>query len=640
MRRVVLAIMFIPLLGIAQTGPGGIGVTNGTSNLVIWLDANTLSGLSDGAPVSSWADQSGYGNNAVTADDYSCEQAPEYEAAASGRNGYPSVYFDSDNYEILEIAYDAMLAPTQSMSVFGVFQPAADAGNNSKWGGILMFEDNDNWINGYCFGCRYNVAPNWVFYANSSFEGIKPWDNGAGAGTYATNFANGTHYVLGMTRDYTTGDMYYWQNDGAFVARNTLAPNNDAIIYSETNALTICGYTVDPCGGNRYAVEGYLPELIMFNDLLNKAQVIILNNYLAAKYDISLVNNNLYDEDDNGDYDHDVAGIGRVDASNIHNDAQGTGIVRILNPTNLGDNEFLMWGHDNGVLQATETSDVPANVQARFDRTWRVSERNAANISNVNVGKIDMRWDLNGLGFITASDLRLLIDTDNDGSFNDETAISGATDLGGGIFEFTNISGGAAGISNDRRFTIGTINSSQTPLPIELVYFNAIPENNRTVKLEWQTASEKNNDFFTVERSLNGLDWEIVTKVDGTVNSNTILIYSTVDNTPYNGVSYYRLNQTDFNGHFEYSAIKYVNLHTIESNIAEIYPNPTNGQIIIMGDEFELAEIRIFNTLGQDVSAVTTALRNKKTVTIDMSNLSKGMYYIKTKTTANKVYKQ
>lgn len=637
MRIIVLLTLLIPLLVIGQTGPGGIGLTDGTSNLVIWLDANTLSGLSDGDPVSSWVDQSGNANNAVTANDYTCEQAPEYEDSASGRNGYPSVYFDSDNYEILEIAYDAMLAPTQSLSIFGVFQPAADAGNDSRWGGILMFEDNDAWDNGYCFGCRNNGTDDWVFYAKDWSEGIHPW---GGNGDYNTNLANGTHYVLGMTRDYTTGDMYYWQNDGASVVSNTSAPNNDAITYSETNALTIAGYTTDPCGGNRYAVEGYIPELIMFNNLLNEAQIIILNNYLAAKYNITLVNNNLYDEDDNGDYDHDVAGIGRVDASNIHNDAQGTGIVRILNPTNLGDDEFLMWGHDNGTQQATETTDVPVGVQARFDRTWRVSERNAANTSNVNVGAIDMRWNLNGLGPVTASDLRLLIDTDNDGLFNDETAISGATDLGGGIFEFASVPGGAAGIRNNRRFTLGTINSSQTPLPIELVYFNATLENELTVKLEWQTASEINNGFFTIERSKNGLDWEEVSKIDGAGNSTALLSYSTIDENPYWGISYYRLKQTDFDGQFEYSDIRSV---TIKQNTAEvvIYPNPANNQITIQANEQELQGIKIFNTIGQDVTNLTKQLsKTDNSVIIDLSNLANGIYRVKTVTSANIVYKQ
>jgi hypothetical protein len=65
-------------------------------------------------------------------------------------------------------------------------------------------------------------------------------------------------------------------------------------------------------------------------------------NSLAAKYNIT--NNDIYKEDDiaEGNYGYEVAGRGRVDVSNIHNDAQGTGIVRSLNPSGIGDNEFLL----------------------------------------------------------------------------------------------------------------------------------------------------------------------------------------------------------------------------------------------------------------------------------------------------------
>jgi hypothetical protein len=98
----------------------------------------------------------------------------------------------------------------------------------------------------------------------------------------------------------------------------------------------------------------------------------------------------------------------------------------------------------------------------------------------VDVGSIDIRWDLTGKGAVTASDLRLLIDTDNDGTFADETPIPGATLIGGNVYGFS----GVSAISNNLRFTIGTANSSQTPLPIELISFIAKPVDNRNVQLD------------------------------------------------------------------------------------------------------------------------------------------------------------
>ena len=72
-----------------------------------------------------------------------------------------------------------------------------------------------------------------------------------------------------------------------------------------------------------------------------------------------------------------------------------------------------------------------------------------------------------------------------------------------------------------------------------------------------------------------------------------------------------------------------------------VYPNPFYNQITIEGNEVELKEIFIYNTLGQNVTALSQKIMSKENkIVIDLSNLDKGIYYIKTKTTANKVYKQ
>lgn len=180
-----------------------------------------------------------------------------------------------------------------------------------------------------------------------------------------------------------------------------------------------------------------------------------------------------------------------------------------------------------------------------------------------------------------------------------------------------------------------------TPLPIELVNFNVITEDNRTVKLIWETASEINNNFFTIERSINAVDWEIVTTVDGAGNSNTLKNYVAKDNNPYLGVSYYRLKQTDFNGQFEYTSIKNVTLKELYSESVEIYPNPTDSYITVVGSANELSEVRIFNVVGQDVTHLTYINSlNSSTLSIDLSQLAGGIYYLKTRTAINNMYKK
>lgn len=85
-------------------------------------------------------------------------------------------------------------------------------------------------------------------------------------------------------------------------------------------------------------------------------------------------------------------------------------------------------------------------------------------------------------------------------------------------------------------------------LPIILINFKAIAIYN-AIKITWSTASETNNDYFTLFRSPNGFEyWEIVGKISGAGNSNTPTTYSYVDINPSNGINYYVLKQTDYDG--------------------------------------------------------------------------------------------
>ncbi|MFK8044027.1 MAG: T9SS type A sorting domain-containing protein, partial [Crocinitomicaceae bacterium] len=256
----------------------------------------------------------------------------------------------------------------------------------------------------------------------------------------------------------------------------------------------------------------------------------------------------------------------------------------------------------------------------------------------VDVGDVDMRFDLTGLGTVTASDLRLLIDTDNDGVFSDETVvgggiISGATSLAGNVYEFS----GVSDIADNLRFTLGSINVSQTPLPIELTNFSVKQVDSRYVQLDWQTDSETNNDYFTIEKSEKGQKWIKLKEVQGAGNSSTSIKYSEIDKFPYFGISYYRLKQTDFSGQFEYSEIRSVE---IENDRLEVYPNPTHNQIVIIGEEGDFDLLKIYNLIGQDVTRLVKYTKEGESkLLIDMANLGEGVYYIKTKTSTNKVIK-
>jgi hypothetical protein len=115
-------------------------------------------------------------------------------------------------------------------------------------------------------------------------------------------------------------------------------------------------------------------------------------------------------------------------------------------------------------------------------------------------------------------------------------------------------------------------------LPIELTKFEAIKQSESSNILKWTTATETNNDYFLVERSLDAINFVEVEKVKGAGNSMETLNYKLVDKKPYNGINYYRLKQVDFNGQFKYS-------NTVYS----------------LNSVLEIKPVRVTNYLGQNV---------------------------------------
>ncbi len=134
--------------------------------------------------------------------------------------------------------------------------------------------------------------------------------------------------------------------------------------------------------------------------------------------------------------------------------------------------------------------------------------------------------------------------------------------------------------SSSRFVTTASTDRENLPLPIELLSFTASKAGNQ-VDLEWATAAEINNDFFTIERSRNGIDYEVVTIIPSKApngHSNTVLLYNTVDLQPLKGLTYYRLKQTDFDGSFEYSDPVSVNFDEDDTNVSfNVFPNPNSG---------------------------------------------------------------
>jgi hypothetical protein len=179
-------------------------------------------------------------------------------------------------------------------------------------------------------------------------------------------------------------------------------------------------------------------------------------------------------------------------------------------------------------------------------------------------------------------------------------------------------------------FSDFTGNGNGSPLPISLVNFNASPLVD-IVKLDWTTLSETNNDFFTIERTKDGIYFESIAKVFGAGNSNAPLNYVAYDEKPLNGVSYYRLTQTDFDGKQTFSELKSVNFNSISSTIF-IPVISVYGDNILIKTNFEKAQQISVSVYSLDGKLVLTkqidAASGTQIMEVNHSNMSNGIYYV------------
>jgi len=182
------------------------------------------------------------------------------------------------------------------------------------------------------------------------------------------------------------------------------------------------------------------------------------------------------------------------------------------------------------------------------------------------------------------------------------------------------------GLTTFSKFATAT---NQAPLPVKLLFFNAfLNKQDKNILLSWSTASETNNDYFTIEKSLDAINWELLGFVDGAGNSNQVLNYKYTDYKPIIGNQFYRLKQTDYNGNFEYSAVATISNNENADFECIIYPNPNQGkfELFIRGDANASTSLKIVNILGHNVGNYPELTGN--VFSFDITESKAGIYYI------------
>jgi hypothetical protein len=175
-------------------------------------------------------------------------------------------------------------------------------------------------------------------------------------------------------------------------------------------------------------------------------------------------------------------------------------------------------------------------------------------------------------------------------------------------------------------------------LPVKLVSFNAVSTNG-VVQVQWQTSQEINNNYFIVEKSTDGIHFELVGEVKGNQNSTTLFSYSLQDAHALSGTSYYRLKQVDINGSYTYSSIVVVNIADT-TNEWTIYPNPTStGSFTIASDysDAEIIAVVVTDVTGNRIRNYSNGAYQQEML---VSDLSEGLYIVSIQTSAGLLSKK
>lgn len=173
--------------------------------------------------------------------------------------------------------------------------------------------------------------------------------------------------------------------------------------------------------------------------------------------------------------------------------------------------------------------------------------------------------------------------------------------------------------------TTWTLAMNTTPLPVELLSFTANATGSSKVKCAWTTASEINNDFFTVQRSRDGVTFTNIGKANGNGTTSLLHQYEFNDENALPGISYYRLLQTDYDGTTTTSPI--VAVHLKDNHSIRIFPVPADQSVVVSAIDDESVSYTIYDADGKLVQKDVYP-GNASGFTIPTAHLENGIYHL------------
>jgi len=568
--------------------PGGY-----STGLRFWIKANSsvynnagTTLCTNSTTVQQWNDLSGNGFNAAQA---TASLRPTY--FSTGANGNPVVRYAGTHF--LDVASLGISGTSDYYAFCVVKLTSATAGGTNDGAGSYVLDRTSATNELFDIKVVASGGTNRFFFQKRNNSG----GNLGGPTSTTVIDPNGFQLVnIGriynssgntLSRIFVNGELEATQSNG----QETTTPPNMRIGRHATNGT----------GG----MTGDLTELIVYSNFPSSADKQKIESYLAIKYGFSIGQNTLTNylssnstviypaTGTHSTYLNTITGIGMDNGSGLTQSSsrnQSTNdFVTIQNPSAMSDGDFLLWGNNNATMITPNAADVDGSlILRRLSRVWRVAHTGT-------IGTVDILIDLATVpGGKVQSDLRLLIDRDGDGfADNDVTPLTGT--LTGTTFSVAGVT-----FQHGDYFTVGSLNSVATPLPIELTDFRSTCFEN-VIELHWTTASERENSFFVLERSDDGENWVDIKHVKGAGNSTTVRDYSVKDEFKKGRLRYYRLTQVDFNGNTETSKLIFSSCFDADEKLI-LYPNPATNELFLdlnLIQNYGAGEIKIANALGK-----------------------------------------
>ncbi|WP_162144127.1 gliding motility-associated C-terminal domain-containing protein [Sporocytophaga myxococcoides] len=458
-RPFILIVIFscLCLIAQSQTGPAGVGMNDGSSSLKLWLDggngtfSDTLAKKNSkpGEKVLFWKDLSGSNNHVMSGSDSTNPKLSTSNPLLNNQSGIRFFRNDGKGNK-RNFLVSKSFSKTNDITIYCIFHALTKAGGNNISPVKAINYDTSMWyfgaglVDGGANGFTNDIS---LAFCDTSIAA------GTGDSTSSTDYCvkapaslNKTYFAV-LQKEAWTGKLR--------IGHNT---NTDSVYQAGTQPINVPSrYYIGSTSNAKANTEpsffdGYIACVLVYNKILSSAEKIILENYLSAKYNIPLKDNDIYQFDDpnSGNFDFELIGIGKANDGTSQLSARGDGMVELLNISELSKGEFMFIAH-NGKTLASANGNLPTGVQFRMEREWICSKTGKSS-------KVDLIIDPKNISSINFKDIRLIIDTDNDGSFAMEKIGEGVIEVSevtrDGRYVFRGVE-----LKHGNHFTLGKVNT-------------------------------------------------------------------------------------------------------------------------------------------------------------------------------------